>query len=160
MRPIGVEIKPSAHAHPHRAGTTPSTTKTPGVDLHECQCVPRPLSSPLTSCTHTILRTASISSPASPPARFLNHGSAPRVSAQHQNPLLISFPSLPGTLRDRHTSGPCYIPEFYASNCPQRVSSPLTKEPPCRAPAASCDHGPVFAASLSISLSTPPPCSS
>jgi hypothetical protein len=43
LGPIGVEFMPSAHAHPHRAGTTPSTTKTPGVDLHECQCVPCPL---------------------------------------------------------------------------------------------------------------------
>lgn len=39
-----IEIKPSAHAHahPHRAGPTPLTTKTPGVDLHEGQCVPCP----------------------------------------------------------------------------------------------------------------------
>lgn len=37
-----IDFKPSAHAHPHRPGPTPSTTKTPGVDLHECQCVPCP----------------------------------------------------------------------------------------------------------------------
>lgn len=78
-----------------------------------------------------------------------------RVSATLEPASLISFPSLPGTWRDRHTSGPCYNPEIHASNCPQSVSSPLTKEPPCRAPAASCDHGPVVTASLSISLSTP-----
>lgn len=76
--------------------------------------------------------------------------STSRVSAaQHWNPLRISFPTLPGNPeRERDASGPVQYPTRFTHRSPRRVSSTLTKEPPCRAPAPHCDHGPVLVSCL------------
>jgi hypothetical protein len=128
-------FEPSVHAHPHSSSLSHRQRhplgRTPGVDLHEVPegvlvpCVRRSVADahspePLTSLLFSVLRP-----PQTPRQSLARHphvssNKAPPVSAQHWNPLRISFPTLPVTLRDGHAaSGPV----------PNPTDSPLLSRP-------------------------------